>query len=105
MTACVRAAVRCESSTCRKPAAVLCRYPVTRNGRAGMCNRHICAGHASADGFCPPHARIGTESLVTICSACYSCSCAYGEMPCGKAGKTRRVTTAQWKSLLSFGVL
>lgn len=105
MTICLRAPVRCETSTCRKPAAVLCRYPVTRNGRAGACNRHVCAGCASADRFCPPHARLGAESLVKICSACYSSSCAHGEVPCDKPGKVRQVTIAQWKSLLSFGVL
>ena len=105
MTVCARPSARCETSACRKPASVLCRYPVVRNGRAGTCNRHVCAGHASADRFCPPHARIGAESLVKICAVCYSSSCAHGELPCASAGTVRQVSVAQWKSLLSFGVL
>jgi len=97
--------VACQTSGCRSAAIVLCCFPVTRNGRAATCNRHVCSGCASPDRFCPPHARAGADSLVTICSACYCSSCVHGEHPCAAPGKPRRVTVAQWKTLLSFGVL
>jgi hypothetical protein len=105
MSVCYRDRVRCQTSGCRHPAVVLCRYPVTRNGRAGTCSRQVCDRCAGADRYCPPHARIAGESLVKICAACYSSSCAHGELPCAKPGTARTVTIAQWKTLLSFGVL
>lgn len=105
MTACYRERARCRTIGCRHAATVLCCYPVVRRGRAATCSRFVCARCASPDRFCPPHARLGAESLVKICAACYSCSCAHGELPCEKPGTIRTVTIAQWKSLLSFGVL
>lgn len=97
--------VACQTSTCRQAATVLCCYPVTRNGRPSRCNRHVCSRCASAERFCPPHARAGADSLVSICPACYCSSCAHGELPCPAPGKPKRVTVTQWKHLLSFGVL
>lgn len=99
----------CATTGCRKPATVLCRYPIKRRGRTTACNRMVCASCASADKLCPPHARgMATgkvDALVTICPACLTLSCVTGEMPCERAGGTRQVTVGEWKSLLSFGVL
>jgi hypothetical protein len=101
--------LKCATTGCRGAGTILCDYPVTRRGRAATCSRRICGGCAKTIGngldLCPPHARAGLDSLVTICAACYSSSCAHGEVPCDKAGTTRTVTLAQWKTLLSFGVL
>lgn len=102
---------RCSTTGCNKPASVLCRYPVKnrRTGRTTACNRFVCTGCASADKLCPPHARgvvAGkVDPLITICSACFTLSCVAGEMPCERRGSTRQVTVAQWKTLISFGVL
>lgn len=96
---------QCQTSGCRKPATVLCKFPVTRHGRSVQCNRHICAGCASRERYCPPHSRVAPEALVKICAVCYSSSCAHGELPCDRAGQTRMVNVAQWKTLLSFGAL
>jgi len=101
---------RCSTTGCRHPATVLCRFPVKRHGRSATCNRMVCAGCASKpDRFCPPHAR-GVVSgaapeLVKICGACLTASCVHGEMRCRKPGPQRLVTVAEWKRLLSFGVL
>lgn len=101
-TCAVRA--RCQTNRCRGHASVLCRYPVTRNGRSTRCNRHVC-GACASDGFCPPHARAGAAQLVRMCSRCYMQSCAYGDMRCPNPGPVQLVTHQQWLTLISFGVL
>lgn len=98
---------RCQTVGCRGHAIALCDYPITRSGRSTRCNRHVCAGCATKlEGrhICPPHARTGIEALVKICAACYSSSCAHGELACDRPGKTRLVTAAEWKRLLCFGM-
>lgn len=102
--------VACATVNCTGAGTILCDYPVTRRGRQTTCNRRVCRSCAVALGtgldLCPPHARAGVEQLVTICAACFTSSCASGELPCEKrADGTRTVTIAQWKTLLSFGVL
>jgi hypothetical protein len=99
---------RCQTIGCGGRAMLLCDYPVKRkDGKQGRCNRHVCASCAKrVEGrhFCPPHARVGLADLVKICGSCYSSSCAHGEIACEQPGKTRLVTAAEWKRLLSFGV-
>lgn len=97
--------VRCDTTGCRGDAVHFCRYPVTRHGRQTTCNRRMCSRCADTDRHCPPHARSGKAQLVQICATCFSSSCAHGEIACHSPGKTRMVTTAQWKTLLSFGLL
>jgi hypothetical protein len=100
---------RCATTGCRKPATVLCRFPVTRRGRTTACNRMVCTSCASKpDRYCPPHARGlvtgAAPELVEICSACYTASCVHGEHRCPTPGRRRKVTVREWKRLLSFGV-
>lgn len=97
--------VICDTNGCGYPAVAYCRYPVTRRGRQVMCNRRICQRCASVNQHCPPHARIAPESLIQICTECLTASCPSGLHVCTKPGKTRLVTGAQWKTILSFGVL
>jgi hypothetical protein len=99
------ATVRCQTTGCSRRATVLCDFPITRNGRKGSCNRHICGTCAKRLGsrqFCPPHARIAGDGI-TICARCYTSSCVAGDMPCDAAGTVRVVTDAEWLYLLSFG--
>lgn len=111
----------CATAGCRGDAVLLCDFPVTRRGKPTRCNRHVCRRCAKAVGkrehFCPPHARTAGNAaehgavvtLVTICSACLSSSCAHRDdgYVCDRraAAGTRTVTMAQWLSMLSFGVL
>lgn len=104
MTACY-ARARCDTAGCPGYATGYCRYPVTRRGRTSTCNRRMCRACASAAQHCPPHARSGQEQLVKICTQCFASSCAHGELCCPSPGSTRLVTSAQWKTMLSFGVL
>lgn len=108
--ACYRAErPRCSTTGCAGHGTILCDFPVTRRGRQTTCSRRVCRGCAVTIGkgldFCPPHARSAADSLVTICSACLTSSCAAGELPCEKRGSMRIVSIAQWKALLSFGAV
>lgn len=100
----------CATTGCAGAGTLLCDYPVTRRGRQTTCNRRVCRRCAVALGpgldFCPPHARAATDSLVIICKACLTSSCAAGELPCERRNEgTRTVSIAQWKTLLSFGIM
>lgn len=105
-----RQLVACQTQGCRGYATVLCRFPVRRSGRDCPCGRFVCVKCASRDRYCPPHARAaqaGKVETVTICSRCFSSSCATPEddFRCDQPGPPRVVTVPEWKKLISFGVL
>lgn len=101
-----RVRVACSTAGCARQALYFCRYPVTRRGRTEHCRRPMCARCCSTDDrHCPPHARIAGEQLVKICAACLTSSCPSGDMVCTTPEKTRLVTRAQYRSILSFGIL
>jgi hypothetical protein len=100
----------CATHGCRGYASVLCRFPVRRGGRDCPCGRFVCTKCASAARYCPPHARAadaGKVATVTICSRCFSASCAAADddWQCNDPGPARVVTVPEWKKLISFGVL
>lgn len=109
MTVC-RTLVSCATKGCRGYAHVLCRFPIRKDGRDAPCRRFICKACASADQYCPPHARAaaaGKVGAVKICSRCFSASCAApdDDWQCESPGPARVVTVPEWKKLISFGVL
>jgi len=105
MVACYKPRVICSTAGCTKAALYFCRYPVTRRGRTEQCRRPLCQRCSNDDRHCPPHSRIAGESLVKICSACFTASCPSGEMVCAAPGPARLVTRAQYLTNLSFGLL
>jgi hypothetical protein len=62
--ACTRGshAPQCQTPGCTYPGAFQCDYPVTRDGKAGTCDRHCCASHRVHVGvnrdYCGSHARL-----------------------------------------------
>jgi len=102
--------VRCATNGCRGNAVVLCRFPVRRNGRDSPCGRFVCAKCASRERYCPPHARAagaGVVETVKICSNCYSASCPVPAdgWRCSRPGPPRIVSVAEYRRLISFGLL
>lgn len=105
MVSSVYTRVPCSTTGCTKAAVHFCRYPIMRNGRQTFCNRRVCQRCANADRFCPPHARLGAEALIKICTTCLTSSCPSGSMVCSSPGPTRLVTRATFLNILSFGIL
>jgi hypothetical protein len=58
---CNRERRTCATPGCSKQTRKQCDFPVTRNGKAGTCDRYLCSGCAVSVGpnvdHCPPHAR------------------------------------------------
>jgi len=53
---------RCQTTGCTGESVALCDYPVTKNGKAGTCDRRMCKAcrrpQAPEVDYCPPHARV-----------------------------------------------
>jgi hypothetical protein len=63
---CTRDRLKVEKCvTCNRPATLLCDYQVKRNGRAGTCDRHICARCSESQGpekdYCLAHAALAPK--------------------------------------------